>query len=369
MHVACDDWTPSINRYLLAKYNSTGNFSYRLLLDTTGELIMSWSPDGTTVININSTATVPFSDYESGWIRATLDVDNGASGNNVKFYTSSDGTTWNQLGSTVTTAGTTSIYAGSNGVVIGARSNTVSDLLAMKVYRVKLFDGIEDAGGTKILDIDTSVITSGSAETFADLTGNHTVQISRYTAGKKSVAVVSPVWLFGTDDYIEVADNALLDFDAADSFTIIAIHRPWATQGTNDTLIAKKANTTNTTAGYNLSGGSSTALQGQAQIGDGTAGITAVSGNRTSGELTITAAVRNVATDDLIVYLNGTAGTAVTDTTTAAINSTDVFRIGRLSGAGTEYADMELLGVAVFRRALASADISSLTTFYQNRLS
>jgi hypothetical protein len=104
-------------------------------------------------------------------------------------------------------------------------------------------------------------------------------------------------------------------------------------------------------------------------MGDGTAGITAVSGSRTSGQLTVTAAVRNVSADNLIVYLNGTAGTAVTDTTTGLINSADVFRIGRLSGAGTEYADMELLGVAIFRRALSAAEISVITSYYQARLS
>jgi hypothetical protein len=167
---------------------------------------------------------------------------------------------------------------------------------------------------------------------------------------------------------MEVPDNALIDFGASDSFTLVAVHRPWATQGTNDTLIAKKANTTNTTAGWSLSGGSSTALQGQAQLGDGTAGITAVSGSRTSGALTVTAAVRNVTADTLTVYLNGTAGTAITDTTTATLANSEVMRVGRLSGAGTEYSDMELVAVAVFRRALTSGEITALTTYYQNRI-
>jgi hypothetical protein len=44
-------------------------------------------------------------------------------------------------------------------------------------------------------------------------------------------------------------------------------------------------------------------------------------------------------------------------------------RIGRLSGAGTTYADMEFLAVAVFRRALTATEITAITTYDQARLS
>jgi len=69
------------------------------------------------------------------------------------------------------------------------------------------------------------------------------------------------------------------------------------------------------------------------------------------------------------VYLNGTAGTEVTDTTTGSLSNAEVLRIARLAGAGTEYADMELLAVAVFRRVLSAAEISAITAYYQARLS
>jgi hypothetical protein len=295
----------------------------------------------------------------------TLDVDNGASGRDFKFFTSTDGINWTQLGTTVTQAGASSINASTSQIEIGSVRNGTVLPLAGKFYRAQILNGID---GTKVLDVDTSVITTGAATSLAALTGQ-TVTINRSTSGRKAVAVVSPCWLFGTDDYMEVADNALLDFGATDPFTVVAVHRPWATQGTNDTLLGKKANTTNTTQGYSLSGGSTTALQGQAQIGDGVAGITAVSGSRTSGQLTITAAVRNVTADNVVVYLNGTAGTEVTDTTTGSLSNAEVLRIARLAGAGTEYADMELLAVAIFRRVLSAAEISAITAYYQARLS
>jgi hypothetical protein len=365
--VAPDDWTPAADGMLIGKVNFGGNnMAYLWQLNANGTLTFGWSTTTTDQTYIASTVATAFTDGEAKWLRVTFDVDNGASGRTCKFFTSDDAVTWTQLGADVVQAGTTSIANSSQALRVG-NSGIGNTPFVGKVYRAEVWNGIEGSGGTKVLDIDISVITSGSATSFTALTGQ-TVTINRSTSGRKSVAVVSPVWLFGTDDYMQVANNALINFGAGDSFTLVAIHRPWATQGTNDTLIAKKANTTNTTSGYNLSGGSSTALQGQAQMGDGTAGITAVSGSRTSGQLTVTAAVRNVTSDNLIVYLNGTAGTAVTDTTTGSINSADVFRIGRLSGAGTEYADMELLGVAIFRRALTASEITALTTYYQNRL-
>lgn len=363
-HVALDDWTPSANRDVLGKLAGTGDQrSYLLRVTTAGTLALLWSENGTAATLRNATSTVAVSaiDGQALWIRATLDVDNGASGRDIKFFTSVDGVTWTQLGTTVTQATVTSIYSGTAICQFGQTGSAAEG----KYYRAQVRNGID---GTVVLDIDTSVVTSGSATSFTALTGQ-TVTINRATSGRKAVAVVSPVWLFGTDDYMEVADNALLDFGANDSFTLVAIHRPWATQGTNDTLIAKKANTTNSTQGYSLSGGSTTALQGQSQIGDGSAGITAVSGSRTSGQLTITAAVRNVASDNLIVYRNDSAGSAVTDTTTGSLSNSEVLRISRLSGAGTEYADIELIGVAVFRRALSASEITQLTSYYQARLS
>jgi hypothetical protein len=361
--VALDDWTPSATQLILSKLNNTGDQrSYTVNIRTTGVVRLSWSTDGAGTVNADSTVAPTVADGAALWVRATLDVDNGASGYDVKFFTSSDGVTWTQLGTTVTGVGVTSIFASTTAVRLG--QDFGSTVMAGKVHRAQILNGI---GGTPVLDVDCSQIGAGSATSFTALTGQ-TVTVNRSTSGRKAVAVTHPVWLLGTDDYLEVADNGLIDFGATDSFTALVVHRPWGTQGTNDTLIAKKANTTNTTAGWSLSGGSSTALQGQGQVGDGSAGITAVSGSRTAGAVSLVAAVRNVATDDVIVYLNGTAGSAVTDTTTATLANAEVMRVGRLSGAGTEYADMEFVAGALWRRALTSSELTTITSYYQGRV-
>jgi hypothetical protein len=361
--VALDDWTPSATQLILSKLNNTGDQrSYTVNIRTSGVVRLSWSTDGAGTVNADSTVAPTVADGAALWVRATLDVDNGASGYDVKFFTSSDGVTWTQLGTTVTGVGVTSIFASTTAVRLG--QDFGSTVMAGKVHRAQILNGI---GGTPVLDVDCSQIGAGSATSFTALTGQ-TVTVNRSTSGRKAVAVTHPVWLLGTDDYLEVADNGLIDFGATDSFTALVVHRPWGTQGTNDTLIAKKANTTNTTAGWSLSGGSSTALQGQGQVGDGSAGITAVSGSRTAGAVSLVAAVRNVATDDVIVYLNGTAGSAVTDTTTATLANAEVMRVGRLSGAGTEYADMEFVAGALWRRALTSSELTTITSYYQGRI-
>jgi hypothetical protein len=364
--IALDSYAAGSQDVIGKNTNSGNQRSYVLRVNSARALVLVWTTDGTNAdIKVaGSTATIAASDGERIWVRATLDVDNGASGRDIQFFTSDDGVTWTQLGATVTQAGTTSIYSGTSALQVGARGDNTNPV-AGKVYRAQVLDGID---GTTVLDVDTSVISSGSATSFTALTGQ-TVTINRSTSGRKSVAVVSPVWLFGTDDYMEVADNSLLDFGASEPLTVLAIHRVWGTQGTNDTLVAKKANTTNTTQGWSVSGGSSTALAGQAQIGDGSAGITATSSNRVVGELTVLAAVRDVAADTLTVIRNGSAGSPVTDTTTGSLSNAEVLRIARLSGAGTEYSDMELVGVAVFRRALTATEITAITTYYQARLS
>lgn len=355
----------------LGKWGAAGQRSWRLNSGSGGVVLVT-SADGTTEVSGTSTVApnTVFSEGQTGWIRATLDVDDGAGNRVYKFYTSPDGTTWTQLGSTVTTAGTTSIFNSTSPVDVGTVTGITGNRMTGSVHRVIIQSAYDTANNTDNLAFDadfTTGITSGAQTSFTESSANAaTVTINRSTSGRKSVAVVKPVWLFGTDDFMEFPDLPEFNFGASESATFFVAGRFWGTQGTNDVLIAKKANTTAATAGWSLTNGSTTALNGQAQIGDGTAGITATSASRTSGNLTTIAAVRNVASDNLTVYTNGTAGTPVTDTTSASLTNTEVVRIGRLAGAGTEYADMEFFGAAVFRRALSAAEITTLNDYYVN---
>ncbi len=145
-----------IAQTLIAKSNGAGHISYVLFIDGSGKLNMQWSADGTTTLTRTSTATIGsvFASQATGWVRATLAVNSG--GNNVvNFYTSTDGSTWTQLGSTVSTAGTTSIFSDASTVLeIGSQSNGTSLLLqTATVYRAQVYNGI---GGTLVFDANTA---------------------------------------------------------------------------------------------------------------------------------------------------------------------------------------------------------------------
>jgi hypothetical protein len=366
MLVAADTWTGA-NQYFGGKWGAAGNRSWYLYISTTGLLRLFFTADGTTTGGANATAAVPFTNGLPYWIRWVLDVNNGSGGYDVKFYwaaaSTTEPTSWTQIGATVTVAGTSSVFNSTADVYFTSISTATTGVGA-KLYRAIIKNGID---GTSVLDIDTSRISSGTATSFTAATGQ-TVTIGRAATGLKTVAVVSPVYLFASDDYWEIADNTLVDFTASESFTVVAVIRSWATLATNDAMVAKKADTTATTAGWALTAGSSTAAQAQFQAGDGAAGATAVSGNRTAGALSVVAAVRNVGSDTLTTYLNGVAGTSVTDTTTTTLANSEAVRIARLSGAGTEYSDFEVLGVAVFRRALSADEISSIVDYYESKV-
>jgi hypothetical protein len=141
--VALNDWTPSARQMLVTKYNTTGNQrAYAFSLTATGRLEIAWSTDGTAFSTKESTVAPTVADGGTLWIRVTLDVDNGLVGHDVKFYTSSDGVTWTQLGTTVTTALTTSIFDSTAAAVISGRNDGSAENISGRVYYAEIRNGI-----------------------------------------------------------------------------------------------------------------------------------------------------------------------------------------------------------------------------------
>lgn len=143
---AATDYTPAAEEVLLGKWNTTGNQrSYRLSILTSGVLRLAWSADGAAEITKDSTAATALSDATKKWLRATLDVDNGAAGNDVKFWMSDDGVAWSQLGSTVTTGGTTSVFDGTAALELSGHSGGTALHYAGKIYYAEVRNGIGGA--------------------------------------------------------------------------------------------------------------------------------------------------------------------------------------------------------------------------------
>ena len=360
VRVALDDWTPAATSALAAKWLAADS-AWVLVVNTDGTLAFTWSANGTAIVaTAASSVATGITDGAVKWIRATLDVDNGAAGSAVKFYTSDDGTTWTQLGTTVTTAGTTSIYNSSRPVHVGHQTTT-SNPATGKFYRAIIKDGID---GTTVLDIDCSVITSGAATSFTATTGQ-TVTVNRGTAGRKSVAVVAPCWLLGTDDYMEVADNALLDFDADDDFTVLAVVRQWGTWSAAFERIVSQAS--NVDDGWTLND-SNTPYSIYAAIDQGANralrnGLSTAS----AGALAAKGFVVDRSAQTIATFSGGTLSATASTAAVGSIVNALPMRIGA-DAVGTSYNNMELTAVAVFRSALNPVQISLINDYYQNRL-
>lgn len=165
-HGALDNWNTGAVQALVGKYNATGNQrSFLFYVDVSGDLTMQWSTNGNAggpkaYVNASSVLT----NGEAIWLRATLDVDNGASGWTVRFYHSSDGVKWSQISSTQTSTPASSIHSGTSPLEIGTYESGLG-LAAGTVRRAIVKDGID---GTVVADWRGDV----PADRYRDAYGN-----------------------------------------------------------------------------------------------------------------------------------------------------------------------------------------------------
>ncbi|MER8219687.1 hypothetical protein ABTZ58_03635 [Streptomyces sp. NPDC094143] len=125
---------------LFAKYSGSGR---SWLLGTLNDTVLfRWSQDGTNILNAQS---VPLPIPASGRLalRATLDVDNGAGGRTITFYTAPTmAGPWTQLGSPVVQAGTTSIANTTAPLKVGDATDFVYTEALGRVHKAEVRNGI-----------------------------------------------------------------------------------------------------------------------------------------------------------------------------------------------------------------------------------
>lgn len=149
IEAALNDWTPVTVQDLVSQNDSdSSNFSWLVRIDsTTGTITFYWSLNGTTLKSATSTVAPSFTDGQKYKFRIDFDSDNGASGQDVRFYTSTDYNfdtctgTWTQLGATVTVAGAGALYNSTSQVKIGARGSTGNaGMVSGKIHRMQAFN-------------------------------------------------------------------------------------------------------------------------------------------------------------------------------------------------------------------------------------
>jgi len=153
---------------LVGKLGSASSNKSWLFGVRNNRLYFEWSADGTNVIGASSTVqpVIPANGRLS--VRVTLDVDNGASGRTITFYTALSGTAgpWTQLGDPVVQSGTTSIFNSTAAVQIGGVPVGMT-YAAGRVHALEIRNGI---GGTVVANPTFTAQTLG-ATSFTDGAG------------------------------------------------------------------------------------------------------------------------------------------------------------------------------------------------------
>ena len=153
----------------IAKYDVTGNQRSWAVLVAEGTIQWRWSEDGTVVQASVATEKITTPANDRLAIRVTHDVNNGASGNTVTFYTAPtiEGP-WTQLGDPVVDSGTTSIFNSTAQLAVGdAMEDVAFDRPRGKIWAAQVYNGIN---GTIAADVDFRVQTVGDTS-FTDDAG------------------------------------------------------------------------------------------------------------------------------------------------------------------------------------------------------
>lgn len=331
-------------------YGGTGHW---VQLNTNGSITLGYlEASAPTTIRAGASAAGAYVVGTDAWIKVRRNYLTGL----IEFYTApnqpTEPTVWTAVGTASPAAG--SFIDNANNFNMGGDSTTAN--LDGRLYRVIVRNTTLD---TTVLDVDfTTGITSSGQTSFTCTTGQ-TVFLQRSLGGRKTVAVTRPVVLLGTDDYLEVPDNALLDFAAGESFTVLAVARVFATPLTNGRLLQKGAATdprwflfcSNTVAsGF--------------QISDNTTTATPSTSNGSVGALNVFAGVVDRTAQVVRAYINGTVSTDSSTGLIGSLENAGVMRIGAVPVTTTNPFDGEIVAAAVFRRTLTAAEINNIASYY-----
>ncbi len=191
--VAPTAWIPTPAGVFLSKLGAAGNYSYDFFLDATGNLVFRTSADGTALLSNTSTVATGLTNGAVKWARVSLDVNDGGGNRVCRFYLSDDGTTWTQLGATVTTAGVAACFDGTAPLEIGTNQGGLAPL-GGKFYNAKVYNSdLQTSSGTPVFNADFTTKTVG-ANTFTESSSNAaTVTINGVLAqaGDGRVSLVS----------------------------------------------------------------------------------------------------------------------------------------------------------------------------------
>lgn len=364
--VALDDWTPSGTNNLVGKWGAVGQQSYLLRVSNTGALTLFLSNDGTAGISATS-PVVPAVDGQRLWVRASWKD----STNTAKFFTSPSGLdgSWTQLGTDQALA-SAGIFASTQVVEVGSQQGGTVGLASGRFFRARIYDGYFDGttqGGSLVLDADFTL--AAVAEPYASFitTTGQTVTINRSATGRKAAVVDRPMFLFGTDDYMECAGHTDLDFGAAQSFSTAVALRSYAIGAGTMTLLARRPGYNAPDVGW-IQFHSSGARRMEIADGVNEAATPAVNSVEVSGSAQLASVVEDRVGQTLVSRVDVLAPDSVSSAPVGSLISAQAVRIARTSGAGAQQADIEFFGSGVWRKALSASEVATLDAEFRTNV-
>jgi hypothetical protein len=187
---------------LLASKGVVGQRSWAFFLREDGTIAFQWAPTGVNSVTAISTVSVGVTTGRLA-VRAFLDVDNGSSGRTVTFYTAPTITgTWTMLGTPVTTAGVTAIFASTGVVELGTINNGAAPTTALvnghnyvgRIFGFQIYNSSAALVANANFDGQTSGISSFSdgTNTWAATSLAEITNADYRFYGELSAPVVSP---------------------------------------------------------------------------------------------------------------------------------------------------------------------------------
>jgi len=145
---------------------------------------LAWSADGFSTVSGAYWASSMLSAAvgEDVYLKGTVDVDNGASASELKFYESATGEEgdWAQLGVTRTLTGSLSIFNSTEPLNVGAYLSGYASFRGDRIYWLEVYDGIDgtlvaSCDAADAIDDDTSFVSSATSEPWTP-NGNVTLE-------------------------------------------------------------------------------------------------------------------------------------------------------------------------------------------------
>lgn len=147
----------STTQTIIAKNIDVTNFSYWFGVSSTNNLRLIFSQNGNNTITATSTVIQPFNVNTIGFVKITRVASSGL----VRFFTSTDGISYTQLGADVsTTSG--NIFNGNASVKVGAYDTTNLFPFFGKIYRATISNSI---GGAPVVDFNPNQYNPSTSQT------------------------------------------------------------------------------------------------------------------------------------------------------------------------------------------------------------